>query len=78
MITRRRGRGVALCVKEWRDCEELTLRSSQEQVDSLWIKIRDEIKGKLVVKVHYRPPDQEDSVDEVFLLQLQEVSLPDG
>ena len=52
-----RGGGVALCVKEWIDCEELPLRNSWEQVKSLWVKIRDRTsKGQVVVRVYYRPP----------------------
>ena len=39
------------------------------------MKIKDQSsKGHLVTGVCYRPPDQEEPVDEAFLLQLQEVS----
>ena len=39
------------------------------------MKIKDlSSKGHLVVGVCYRPPDQEEAVNETFLLQLQEVS----
>ena len=31
-------------------------------------------KGSLVIGVYYRPPDQSEPVDEVFYLQLQEMS----
>ena len=34
----RKGGGVVLYVKEWIDCEELPLRNSQEQVESLWVR----------------------------------------
>ena len=41
----------------------------------MWVKFKDQSsKGYLVVGVCYRPPDQEEAVDKVFLLQLQEVS----
>jgi len=30
--------GVALYIKKWIDCEELSLRNSYEQVESLWVK----------------------------------------
>ena len=33
--------GVAIYVKEWRDSKELLLRNSQEQVQSLWVRITD-------------------------------------
>ena len=71
----RRGGGVALYVKEWIDCEELPLRNSQEQVENLWVRIRDRTnKGQLVIGVYYRPPDQGEAVDEAFLLQMQKAS----
>ncbi|XP_035169883.1 uncharacterized protein LOC118159406, partial [Oxyura jamaicensis] len=71
----RRGGGVALYVRKWIDCEELCLRNSHDQVESLWVKIKDlSSKVYLVVGVCYRPPDQGESVDEAFLLQLQELS----
>ncbi|PKU42649.1 nipped-b-like protein [Limosa lapponica baueri] len=51
----RRGRrvgGVALYVKKWLECEELLLKNSHEQVESLWVGIRDrDNKGSLVVGV---------------------------
>ncbi|XP_068520926.1 uncharacterized protein [Anas acuta] len=69
----RKGGGVALYVKKWIDCEELPLRNSHEQVESLWVKIKHQTnKGHLVVGVCYRPPDQGEPFDEAFLLQLQE------
>lgn len=56
----RRGRGVALYLKRYIECKELPLRNSHEQVESLWVKVRDwTSKGHLV--------------DKAFLLQLQEV-----
>ena len=71
----RRGGGVAFYVRKWIDGEELCLRNSHKQVESLWIKIEDwSSKGHLVVGVCYRPPDHRQPVDEAFLLQLQEVS----
>ena len=66
----RKGGGVAFYVREWIDCEELPLRNTQEQVESLWVRIRDRTnKGQLVIGVYYRPPDQGETVDEAFLLQ---------
>ena len=37
----RKGGGFALYVKDRVDCEELILRNSQEQAESLWVRIRD-------------------------------------
>ncbi|GAB0210070.1 hypothetical protein GRJ2_003472800 [Grus japonensis] len=71
----RRGGGVALYIKKWIDCEELSLKNSHEQVESLWVRIRDRgNKGNLVVSVYYRPLDQGEPIDNAFLLQLQEAS----
>ncbi|XP_014813222.1 PREDICTED: uncharacterized protein LOC106897227 [Calidris pugnax] len=71
----RRGGGVALYVKKWLECEELLLKSSHDQVESLWVGIRDwDNKGSLVVGVYYRPPDQAEPVNDAFLLQLEEAS----
>ena len=54
----RRDGGVALYIKKWIDFEDLPLRNSHEQVESLWVKIRDQTnKGHLVVRVYYRPPE---------------------
>ncbi|GAB0206445.1 hypothetical protein GRJ2_003110100 [Grus japonensis] len=70
-----RGGGVTLYIKKWIECEELSLKNSHEQVESLWVRIRDRgNKGNLVVGVYYRPPDQGEPIDKAFLLQLQEAS----
>jgi len=71
----RRGKGFALYIKKWIECEELSLNNSHEQVKSLWIRIRDQgNQGKLVFGAYYRPPDQGKPIDEACLLQLQEAS----
>ena len=70
----RQGDGVALYVRKWIDCEELCLRNSHDQIESLWTKTKDwSSKGHLVIGVCYRPPDQWEPVDKAFLLHLQEV-----
>jgi len=56
-----------------REVEALSLKNSHEQVESLWIRISDRGNdGNLVVGVYYRPPDQGETSDEAFSLQLQE------
>ncbi|KAK4828983.1 hypothetical protein QYF61_001639 [Mycteria americana] len=71
----RRGGGVAFYIKKWIGCEELSLKNSHEQVESLWVRIRDQgNKGNLVVGVYYRTPNQGEPIDEAFFLQLQEAS----
>jgi len=75
LIGRVGGRGVALCVKKWIDCEELPLRNSQEQMESLWIKIRDgSNKSRTVARIYNMTPDQGEPIDKAFLLQLREES----
>ena len=45
-------------------------------MDSLWVRIKGRANiGDTVVGVCYRPPDQEEEVDEAFYKQL-EVALP--
>ncbi|KAK4815971.1 hypothetical protein QYF61_010839 [Mycteria americana] len=71
----RRGGGVVFYVKNGIDCTELSLKNSNVQVESLWVKIIDQAnKGNFVVDAYYRPPDQEEDADEEFLLQLQKAS----
>ncbi|PKU47845.1 rna-directed dna polymerase from mobile element jockey-like [Limosa lapponica baueri] len=62
-------------MKKWLEREELLLKNSHEQVESLWVGIRDQDnKGSLVVGLYYRPPDQAKPVNDAFLLQLEEAS----
>jgi len=54
----RRGGGIALYIKKSIQCEELSLKNSHEQVESLWVRSNDRgNKGNLVVGVYYRTPD---------------------
>jgi len=79
----KRGGGIALYIRKSVQCEELSLNNSHEQVESLWLTIRDRgNKENLVVSVYYR---QGEPTDEAFFLQLLEafssqslVSLPIG
>ena len=71
-----RGGGLARYIKKSIQCQELSLKNSHKQVESLWVRIRDQgnNKGNLVVGVCYRPPDPGKSIDDDFLLQLQKAS----
>ncbi|PKU40959.1 hypothetical protein llap_8745 [Limosa lapponica baueri] len=67
----RRGGGVALYVKEWIECEEISpkpsLGSDEEIVESLWVRIKGRANMRdTVVGVYYRPPDQDGEGDEAF------------
>ncbi|PKU40814.1 egf-like repeat and discoidin i-like domain-containing protein 3 [Limosa lapponica baueri] len=65
--------GFTVYIKKWIECEELSLKNSHKQVESLWVRLRDQgNKGNLVVGVYHRQPDQGESVGKAFLLQLQE------
>lgn len=45
--------GVALYIKSWIECEELSLRNSYGQAESLWVKIRDWTnKGRPAARVY--------------------------
>jgi len=67
-----RGGGVALYVKEQLDCIELCLWAEEEGVESLWVRIKGQPHvGDVIVGVYYRPPDQEEQVDEAFYRQLK-------
>jgi len=71
----RRGGGVALYVREQLECIELGLGADEERTESLWVRIKGQAhKGDVKVGVYYRPPDQEEEVDEAFYRQLQAAS----
>lgn len=60
----RRGGGVALYAKNGIDCTELFFKNSNEQIESLRVKIRDQAnRGNFVVGVYSRPPNQGEEVD---------------
>jgi len=65
----KRGGGIALYINKSVQCEELSLKNSHKQVESLWVRIRDRgNKGNLVMGVYYRPPDQGEPTDKAFFL----------
>lgn len=57
----RRGRVIALCVKKMTKYEELSVTNSHQQVEILWIRIRDQdSKGSLMGGVYSRSIDKEE------------------
>jgi len=71
----RRGGGVALYVMEQLECTELCLGANEEGVESIWVRIKGQPHmGDVIVGVYYRPPDQEEEVDEAFYKQLEVAS----
>ena len=54
-------------MREKLECIELCLGADEEQVESLWVGIKGQAhKGDITVGVYYRPPDQEEEIDETF------------
>jgi len=71
----RRGGGVALYVREQLECIELCLGADEKGVESLWVTIKGQPHmADIVVGVYYRPPDQDEEVDEAFYRQLKVAS----
>ncbi|KAJ7397045.1 mitochondrial fission process protein 1 [Pitangus sulphuratus] len=69
------GGGVALYVRQHLEYIKLCLGVEDEQVKSLWVRIKGSTsKSDTVVGICYRPPKQEDEVDEAFYKQLEVVS----
>jgi len=71
----KRGGGVALCVRQQLEHNELCLGVDEERVESLWVGIKGQAHtGDTVVGVYYRPPEQEEEVNEAFYRQLKAAS----
>ncbi|GAB0199842.1 hypothetical protein GRJ2_002449600 [Grus japonensis] len=69
----RRGGGVALYVTEGLDCTELSVGNST--VESLWVRFKGQAnKGDVIVGVYYRPPSQDNAINELFFNELREAS----
>ncbi|GAB0187348.1 hypothetical protein GRJ2_001200100 [Grus japonensis] len=63
-------RGVALYVNDQLEHMELHLGMDEESTKSLWVKIKGRAgTGDTIVGVCYRPPDQEDGVNEALYRQ---------
>ncbi|GAB0205541.1 hypothetical protein GRJ2_003019700 [Grus japonensis] len=67
----RRGGGVALYVRDCFDCIELS--DWDDKVECLWVRMRGRAH-KALLGVCYRPPNQDEEVDEAFYKRLAEVS----
>jgi len=67
----RQGGGVALCVSDQLECMEHHLGMDEELSNSLWVRIKGRAgTGDIMVGVCYRPPDQEEWVDEALYRQI--------
>ena len=71
----RRGGGVALCVREQLECIKLHLGEGDVLLKTLGMRIKGQTSmGNTIAGVYYRPPDQEEEVDEAFYKQLETAS----
>jgi len=67
------GGGVALYVRVCFDCIELN--ECDDNVEYLWIKMMGKAnKADILLGACYRPPNQDEEVDEIFYKRLAEVS----
>jgi len=68
-----RGGGVALYVRDGFDCIELN--DCDDKVECLWVKTRGKAnKADNLLGVCYRPPNQDEEVDEIFCKRMSEIS----
>jgi len=64
---------VALYVRDCFNCIELKV--CDDKVECLWVKMRGKAsKADILLGVGYRPPNQDEEVDDVFCKRLAEVS----
>ncbi|TRZ10607.1 hypothetical protein HGM15179_016504 [Zosterops borbonicus] len=69
----RRGGGVALYIKKVFD--SIGIETNEDGVECLWVRIKGRAnKVDIVLGVCYRPPNQEEEVDNLFYKQLETVS----
>jgi len=72
-IGKERDSGVALYVRVCFDCIELN--DCADKIKCLWVKMKGKAnKADILLGVCYRPPNQDEEVDEVFYKHLAEVS----
>ncbi|RMC08902.1 hypothetical protein DUI87_13896 [Hirundo rustica rustica] len=69
----RRGGGVALYIRGVLDVTGI--ETNDDEVESLWVKIKGKAnKADILLGVCYRPPNQDEEVDNLFYKQLNNVS----
>ncbi|RMC09661.1 hypothetical protein DUI87_13447 [Hirundo rustica rustica] len=69
----RRDEGMALYIREALNAMEI--ETNDDKVECLWVRIRGKAnKADILVGVCYRPPNQEEEVDNLFYKQLVDVS----
>ncbi|RMC06925.1 hypothetical protein DUI87_16376 [Hirundo rustica rustica] len=72
---RRRGGGVAFYIRECFDT--IGIETNEDGVECLWVRIKGKAnKADILLGVCYRPPNQEEEVDNLLYKQLENVSGP--
>ncbi|GAB0204837.1 hypothetical protein GRJ2_002949300 [Grus japonensis] len=67
----RQGGGVTCYGNDQLECMEFCLGMDEEPTESLWVRIKGRAgTGDTIVGVCYRPPDQQDQVDEAICRQI--------
>ena len=62
-------------MREQLECIELCPRADEERVESLWVRIKGQAHtSDITVGVYYRPPDQEEEVNEAFYRKMNVAS----
>lgn len=69
------GGGVALYAKKQVLYMELSYRTDDKLVESLWSRIKEASKSDIMVGVCCRPHEQDKEADEIYFKQQEEVSL---
>ncbi|TRZ08455.1 hypothetical protein HGM15179_018648 [Zosterops borbonicus] len=68
-----RGGGVALYIREAFDA--MGIETNDDEVECLWVRIKGKAnKADILLEVYYRPPNQEEEVDNLFYKHLENVS----
>ncbi|RMC19231.1 hypothetical protein DUI87_03837 [Hirundo rustica rustica] len=68
-----RGGGVALYIKKAFDT--IGIETNEDGVECLWVRIKGKAnKADILLVVCYRPPNQEEEVDNLLYQQLENVS----
>ena len=69
----KRGSGVAIYVGDCFSCIEID--NCDDKVECLWVTTRGKAnKADILLRLCYRPPNQDEEADEVFYKRLAEVS----
>lgn len=59
-------------VATWSEWSSLCLRVDEKLTESLWVRIKERAgKGDIILRVCYRPTDQEDRVGEALYKQIE-------